>query len=118
MIKVLKSVLFLKGKFSVKEMLGDNSALVWDDNVTGLGRNEVVLGKVLMDALNIVEGEIVECSVSEHEDTFNAYISAGTDDEEILFGRSVSRGNVTITSYSYMNQDSAKNNKPIRVKMK
>lgn len=98
MIKVLKST--LKSEF-------------YGQNVLCLQINEIMMSPDLMDALNIMECEIVELSSS--SGTSNAYITTGKEEgDNLLFGGFVS-GNVIISSYKYMDQESALLNKPIRL---
>jgi len=98
MIKILKSTLKAKS---------------YGQNVLDLQKNEIMMSSKLMDALDIIEGEIVE--VRSPSGVFNAYITKGTEDRlELLFGGIVC-GNVIISSYKYMNQESALLNKPIRL---
>jgi len=97
MIKILKSTLKTKS---------------YKQNVLDLQRNEIMMSPDLMDALNVIEGEIVE--VNSMNQLSNGYITKGAKESELLFGAFVS-GNVLITSYRYMNEDSALYNKPIRL---
>ena len=99
MIKVLKSTLKAKS---------------YKQNVLDLQINEIMMSPELMDALDIIEGEIVDVR-SSLSGVSNAYITKGNKDRpELLFGDFVN-GNVLITSYRIMNRDSALHNKPIRL---
>jgi len=104
MIKILKSTLKVRGNYI--------------SNALGLQQNEIMLGEDLMDSLNIIDGEIVEVLLEQPFGQFNAYVSTGEPKgSEILVGRIIGAYRVLIiSSYSYMNQESALNNKPIRLK--
>jgi hypothetical protein len=98
MIKVLKST--LKAKY-------------YKQNVLDLQINEIVMSPELMDALDIISGEIVD--VNSLSGTFRAYVTEGLPSiKELLFGGFVN-GNVLITSYAIMNRESAQSNNPIRL---
>ena len=85
---------------------------------SSLANNEIALSENLMDGLNIIEGEMVEVVTSMFNgdaERFNAFVSIGEIDS-VRFGAKV-KHEVFITSYKYMNEDSAVFHKPIRIKM-